>query len=486
MLIIKGIQTIEFKGKSADGNDDYVCMIATIKFRNNPNYAICVTQICKVSGYEICHDFMIKNLNGIDIIKKSENLQEDITSKTYKNNLENMFSVRDWNSFITQNASEKINERLLPMYYLKIKAKEKLQSCKSKASIKFVDNIISKTNHGDKILLHCIVEYCVVKKGITDINKLLSVLNHINKENLQTISNSSNSLLYKQIQKKIDNIGNDDVPDIIEPLVETLKEQQFNYDTIYLEECNKIKNKAYKISDTIKEENYVCYNTENKEEKCNYYAYFYENGLVIVFNDNTDNLKYEYNFCNVQYKDEIKQLANKNLTLFIELCSKLLYGNAITVDIISTFGGREPKFEFQNAKLGKVKFYMQDNDDDAIVECDKLEFGDYKPEITIPEFDDDEIDLYMETLKKINEMKNEVIDELLNFALSMCINWEEKDGNGNTYTIESVRNDLGIVSIFITSSYDDLKSNYSSADAISFSFHAYMDNEMNDYVLRWS
>lgn len=141
----------------------------------------------------------------------------------------------------------------------------------------------------------------------------------------------------------------------------------------------------------------------------------------------------------------------------------------------------------EDSKLGKITFESDTDDEFVYIKCENFKFGKYTPEIIMPgEFDKEEIQLYIKTLNKIYEMRKDIIVALLRKALNECDNCGETDADGNKITIEYVKTNLSIESIYVLS-HISIDANGTSSETVFFEINAYIINnredDYNDYLL---
>lgn len=131
-----------------------------------------------------------------------------------------------------------------------------------------------------------------------------------------------------------------------------------------------------------------------------------------------------------------------------------------------------------DSELGNIDFYKDENGDENMAVCEKFKFGKYNPEIIIPdEFYEEDIPLYTKTIKKVYEMRKNIINALLSETLSLCRGKTDKDNN--EITIEYVKEYFDIVAIYILS-YEEEDSDKNTSEIIAFQAIGFISDNRGD------
>jgi len=179
-------------------------------------------------------------------------------------------------------------------------------------------------------------------------------------------------------------------------------------------------------------------NYEFNNSKSN--IYFYENGIVVAFNEDEKNIIFVFNkFKLLENMQKIKRLLFINSELFSKNYIQLILEEEIPRHLENEFYTRKPYYIFKHEKYGNIEFYYNENGIE--LKCNALD-NDIFQEIQVLTSDydgDKEKLLYVHTIEKIIEKKEEILEKIYDYALKMCTEWEEKDEAGNQVSMEYIK-----------------------------------------------
>lgn len=110
----------------------------------------------------------------------------------------------------------------------------------------------------------------------------------------------------------------------------------------------------------------------------------------------------------------------------------------------------------ENDKFGKVCFEKDSKTSELYCECFSLPFGDFNPSIYIIDYNDKFKTLYLKNLEEIYDNQEKILSDYYDEAKKFCDNWDEKDSDGNSMSIEYIKKNLDVDSIEIFESNDEI------------------------------
>lgn len=110
----------------------------------------------------------------------------------------------------------------------------------------------------------------------------------------------------------------------------------------------------------------------------------------------------------------------------------------------------------ENDKFGKVSFEKDSKTNELYCECFSLPFGNFNPSIYIIDYNDKFKTLYLKSLEEIYDNQEKILNDYYNEAKKFCDNWDEKDSDGNSISIEYIKKNLSVDDIDIFESDDEI------------------------------
>lgn len=402
----------------------------------------------------------------------------------FKKKLSTNDEYKKWDDFCTLDESYKDDAKSKPIYYLKLYGKNEINSnskIRERAKRDFIRAILDSLKNDNEPIIKCLVDYLINRQEILDNEKLIDIIANLDKESLDIIANSHTFYSYIQTREKIKNINNNEIKQIVEPLENALSNSKNQYNVFISKYSKEFKEYLYNIYNIMMDSvttNKRFENYEFNNNKSN--IYFYENGIVVAFNEDEKNIIFVFNkFKLLENMQKIKRLLFINSELFAKNYIQLILEDELPRHLENEFYTRKPYYICKHEKYGNIEFYYNENGIE--LRCDALDSGIFQ-EIQIPtsDYDGDEKKiLYVHTIEKIIEKKEEILERIYNYALNKCIEWEEKDEDRNQISMEYIKNNF---KIFVTIWSEIIKdSNGNSKEEIEFVFSGNADYLLGDH-----
>ena len=409
-----------------------------------------------------------------DLFKK----KESTTSKEDK-----------WDSFCVLDNKYKEDEKFKPIYFLKLYGINEVNNntkIKERAKRDFIRAILNSTKNNDDPIIKCLVDYLITRNEIFDNNKLIDILNDLDVDKLDKISNEHTFYSYIQTREKIKTINNDNLKDIILSLIKALKNSDNLYNVYISKYSIDFHKYIYNIYDNL-------IDTINSNKKFEVYKfnnntnnlYLYENGIVVAFNEDLNNTVFVYNKFNlVENIYKIKRLLFINDELFSKNCIELILENEVPLSLEKEFYSLKPYYIYKHNNYGNIEFYY--NTEGIEIRCNYFD-SKLLNLIQIYNYNCDTDDirlLYVHTIEKIIELKDRILDMIYTETVNKCSEWNEKNEYGNQITIEYLKNvlrfDISILSEINNNSKEEIKfiiSSYSDDLLGGHSIDACVEND---------
>lgn len=396
------------------------------------------------------------------------------------NNIKPNNDVEQWDNFCKLDESFKNDEKLKPVYYLKLYEKKMIYTnseIKNKAKSDIIRAITDSLKSENNSTVRCLIDYLINKYEILDNERLIDIINNLDKDSLETIANSYSFLSYVQMREQIKNITNNDINELVRPLLNVLNNKEIDCNLFISKYAKQLRDYIYNVYDIMMNEKFESYKFNSNKTN----IYFYGNKLVVVFDEDEENLNFGFKESNAVHIEKIKRLLKINNELFTKNYKEIIWNDEIPKHIENEFYNdkvsefSEKRFQaektyyiFKHEKYGDIEFYYKE--DGIEIKCKAL-----NPEmVEIIGIEDtfeneDIIQLYIKAIEKIIEVKGKILETLYNYTLQTCKLWEEKDENGNDISRDYIVNHFSRIRISIWPQAENKKEGYSE-DNTSISF----------------
>ena len=109
------------------------------------------------------------------------------------NNIKPNNDVEQWDNFCKLDESFKNDEKLKPVYYLKLYGKNMIYTnseIKNKAKSDIIRAITDSLKSENNSTIRCLIDYLINKYEILDNERLIDIINNLDKDSLETLANS--------------------------------------------------------------------------------------------------------------------------------------------------------------------------------------------------------------------------------------------------------------------------------------------------------
>ncbi len=381
-----------------------------------------------------------------------------------KKNVNSNDEIEQWDNFCRLDESFKNDIKLKPIYYLKLYGKNMINSnseIKNKAKTDFIQAILDNIKSKNNSTIKCIIDYLINKYDILDNGELIGIINNLDKDSLETIANSHSFLSFVQMRNQINNINNNEIKKLVEPLVNALNNKEIEYKIFISKYSKELRDYIYKVYNIMMNEKFEAYKFNGNKSN----IYFYGYKLVVVFDEDEENLNFGIRTSNKLHTLEIKKLLYINNELFTKNYNEIIWNYEIPMSIESKFYTGKPYYIFKHNIYGNIEFYY--TEEGTEIKCKALDSENWKEIIaTDIKLDERRLQLYVKTIEKIIEIKEKVLDKMYDFALETCTECEKKDENGNEISKKYIKDHFSKISINIWSKI----SNKTNEDITEFWF----------------
>lgn len=397
--------------------------------------------------------------------------------------------INKWNDFCSLDESFKNDSKLKPIYYLKLYGKNMIYTnseIKNRAKSDFVRAITDNLKNESNPTIKCLVDYLINKYEILDNEKLMEILNNLDKDSLETIANSHSFLSYVQMKEQINNINNDEIKKIVEPLVRILNNKEIDYNVFIAKYSKELRDYIYNIYNIMMNEKFEAYKFNSNNSN----IYFYGYKLIVVFNDDEANFNFGVKESNIVHMQKIKRLMHISDKLFTKNYKEIIWNDEIPsyienkfyagkTDIENKHDAENPYYVFKHEKYGDIEFYYIE--DEIEIKCKALDSEKFQITGVEDTFEDEKIiQLYIKAIEKIIEIKEKILAILYNYTLQICKSWEEKDENGNEISRDYIVNHFSRIRISIWPKAENKKEGYSENNTL-ISFAGDLFGEDGEY-----
>ena len=388
--------------------------------------------------------------------------------------------IEEWENFCKLDESFKNDSKLKPIYYLKLYGKNMIYTnseVKNRAKSDFIRAISDNLKNENSSTTKSLIDYLINKYEILDNKKLIDILNDLDKEGIETIANSHSFLSYVQMREQINNIDNNEIKKLVEPLVNVLNNKENDYNVFVSKYSKELRNYIYNIYNIMMNEKFeICKFNSNKSN-----IYFYGYKLIVVFNEDEENLNFGVKESNIVHMQKIKRLLNIDDELFTKNYREIIWNKDVPRNIENKFYSEKPYYMFKHEIYGNIEFYYIE--DEIEIKCKYLDSKKFEIIGIEDTFENEDIiNLYIKAIEKTIEIKEKVLDTLYDFTLETCKAWQEKDESGNEVSRDYIVNHFSRIRISIWPHISNKKESYSDVDtSISFSGDLYGEN--GEYLL---
>lgn len=209
-------------------------------------------------------------------------------------------------NILEYNIDENCEERLRPIFFMKMIAEHKLLKLESNLQKTIIDFILKDLQSNYNTQFYAIFNYIVLKEELIDKNSILDSLKNINIDKINKISETN--IFYNQVLRAFKRLTDIELHEIIQDFIIYLSNKEIDYNNVAKILKDKIVNVDDKIIAEIISEQFHYYVSTNQNNKPEDILYMYNSGLVICFSNLLiDNKNYI-----VKYLDEnsIKQVKS--------------------------------------------------------------------------------------------------------------------------------------------------------------------------------
>lgn len=388
------------------------------------------------------------------------------------NKKEDTNEINKWDNFCRLDESFKNDKKLKPMYYLKLYGKNMIHTnseIKNKAKSDFIRAITDNLKNENNSTVRCLIDYLINKYEIFDNEKLIDIINNLDKESLETIANSYSFLSYVQMREQIKNITDSDIKGLVTSLLNVLNNKEMDYNVFISKYSKELREYIYNVYNIMMNEKFEAYKFNGNKSN----VYFYENKLVVVFDEDEENLNFGIKESNIVHMQKIKRLLNINDELFSKNYKEIIWNEEVPNHIEKKFYTGRPYYTFKHEIYNDIEFYYKE--DEIEIKCKALNPEKFEIIGVKDTFENEDIiQLYIKAIEKTIEIKEKVLDTLYNFTLETCKSWEEKDENGNEISRDYIVNHFSKIRISIWPQALKKKEGYSEENTtISFAGDLY-------------
>lgn len=383
-----------------------------------------------------------------------------------------------WDVFISITNNENMQKDLEPLHYLKLYAINELNNKSEliqQAKKDYVSDISSNFKEGDQLSLYCICDYLINCYNITDKEELIDILSNLNLENLNIIASSNNSLLYIKMKKSILNFEENDVINLVKPLISALKKLNKSYEDYYTDAEKKIKNKIIELYNNIINEKFESYIINNQDADTR--IYIYESGIIIRYSIDSESIDCVYNYLSKSVIEKIKKLITSNLSEFDKFSKQIITKGEIPYSIEKAIKKQE-KYLLYSDLLGEFEVIRSDDSDMYYykIDCKMLKFNNIKNDVYITGDNDYEntrikksdLNKIAKKVERLFEIQKDLIEKFLNSIVDICDQWKEKDKNNNKITLEYVKEHITPLEVSV------------DIDRTDYNIQAYLNSDKDD------
>lgn len=376
-----------------------------------------------------------------------------------------------WDNFCTLDESFKNDTKLKPIYYLKLYGKNMINTnseVKNRAKIDFIRAILDSIKDENNYTIRCLVDYLINKYEILDNEKLVEIINDLDKDSLEKIANSHSFLTYVQMKNQISNINDNEIKKLVEPLVDVLSNKEMEYQVFTKQYSKELREYILSVYNTMMTEKFESYKFNGNKSN----IYFYGYKLIVIFNEDEENLNFEVKESNIVHMQKVKRLLNINDELFTANYKEIIWNDKVPKEIGNKFYTGKPYYVFKHEKYGDIEFYY--TEDEIEIKCKALDPEKFEIVGVEDTFENKNlIQLYVKAIEKIIEIKGKVLVTLYNFTYEMCKSWDEKDENGNEISRDYIENHFSKIRISIWPQALNKREGYSE---ISFAGELYYED----------
>lgn len=285
------------------------------------------------------------------------------------------------------NVNENCEEKLRPLYLLKLEANQKYNKLQKKIQEDIIGNLLLEISNNYHDSYRTILQYLFSQNYSNDSYNKEEIYNNLNNfykdEEINKLA--STSLLAKQSLRKFLNLNEMERKNINDSFIEKTKNKEWNYKDRCEAEINKIYNLSKDLYDTINEGKYIY--IENISTSTNIkIMYIYENGLCLsiniingIYSSNTKITSAETISFTKKYILEHKNYENANICCYINESTIDLKIDGITYEMILKIldsTNLNPEYFIELAdKCSKLLSY-----DNTTIQMDNYKYNKYKNE----------------------------------------------------------------------------------------------------------
>jgi len=380
-----------------------------------------------------------------------------------------------WDNFCRLDESFKNDEKLKPIYYLKLYGKNMISTnseIKNRAKADYIKAILESIKSENNYTIRCLVDYLINKYEILDNQKLLEIINDLDKDSLEKIANSHSFLTYVQMKNQISNINDNEIKKLVEPLVNVLSNKEMEYQVFTKQYSKELREYILNVYNTMMTEKFESYKFNGNKSN----IYFYGYKLIVIFNEDEKNLNFGVKESNIVHMQKVKRLLNISDELFTANYKEIIWNDKVPKDIENKFYTGKPYYIYKHEKYGDIEFYY--TEDEIEIKCKALDSEKFEIMGEEDTFKNDAILLlYIKAIEKTIEIKEKVIDTLYKYTLEMCKSWEEKDENGNEISRDYIEKHFSRIRISIWPQDLNKREGYSEENtSISFAGELYYED----------
>lgn len=188
-----------------------------------------------------------------------------------------------------------------------------------------------------------------------------------------------------------------------------------------------------------------CIDISRVVDGCNYYLSYWSKYKNIRINDLPNEL--------IDIYDELCENMSEDIGRYV---SNIVYNvskdfDLEKIDFSNCFDTRYYQEQTFDSKYGEFELNDTYNNDYYVCECPKVKFARfYDFYISLNDYNDIDKNVVMDNLDYLFNNANAIVEGLINEMFSYCQEWQEVDQNGNSISLDYIKNNMIVLSIDVS------------------------------------